>query len=48
MKILNYVFLDDYFKLDFENINGFKFVFGYKRYRWFCSIKLKTNNYCRF
>ena len=43
MKILNYVFLDDYFKLDFENISGFKFVFGYKRYRFLLKTTKKSH-----
>ena len=41
MKILNYIFLDDYFKLDFESESGFKIVIGYKRFYFF--IKTTTH-----
>ena len=43
MKILNYIFLDDYFKLDFENIRGFKFVLGYWRYHFLLKITKKSH-----
>ncbi len=43
MKILNYIFLDDYFKLDFENIRGFKFILGYGRYHFLLKITKKSH-----
>lgn len=42
MKILNYIFLDDYFKLDFESESGFKIVIGYKLFNYY--LKFKENN----
>ena len=43
MKILNYIFLDDYFKLDFESESGFKFIVGYKRYYLFFKTTKKSH-----
>ena len=43
MKILNYIFLDDYFKLDFESESGFKIVIGYKRFYFFFKTTTHTH-----
>lgn len=43
MKILNYIFLDDYFKLDFESESGFKIVIGYKRFYFFFKATAYTH-----
>ena len=43
MKILNYIFLDDYFKLDFESESGFKIVIGYKRFYFFFKATAHTH-----
>jgi len=43
MKILNYVFLDDYFKLDFESDSGFKVIIGYKRSFFFIKTTKKSH-----
>ena len=43
MKILNYIFLDDYFKLDFESESGFKIVIGYKSFYFFLKATAHTH-----
>lgn len=43
MRILNYIFIDDYFKIDFESDNDFKIIIGYKRNFFFLKTTKKSH-----
>ncbi|WP_296636176.1 hypothetical protein [Polaribacter sp.] len=43
MKIINYIFLDDYFKINFESVKSFKIIIGYKQSSFFLKTTSKPS-----